>query len=82
MDSSVTYKELAGALRTRIAVIGDREFYERDPAGHLEKLKEASAQIESAGRALPRPVPGDLAHYLQGCSYQKALSWLESRGYG
>lgn len=81
MDETTAYGQLAAALRARLAVIGDRAFYERDPAGHLEKLKEVSAQIEAAGQALPKPLPGDLAHYLHGCSYQKALNWLESRGF-
>jgi hypothetical protein len=81
VDSTQTYQELAAALRERIAVIADRELYQQDPAGHLEKLKTASARIETAGKALPKPIPGDLGHFLQGCSYQKALNWLESHGY-
>lgn len=74
------YAELAAALRERLAVIADRDLYQRDPTGHLEKLKEASARIDTAGASLPPPVPGDLAHFLHGCSYQKALGWLEARG--
>jgi hypothetical protein len=80
--SADLYAELAAALRDRLAVIADRELYARDPAGHLEKLKQASARIDTAGAALPKPVPGDLAHFLHGCSYQKALAWLEARGKG
>lgn len=72
------YAELAAALRERLAVIADRAWYERDPAGHLEQLKVASARIETASAALPKPVPGDLAHFLHGCSYQKALAWIEA----
>jgi len=70
------YDELADALRERLAVIADRAFYERDPAGHLEKLKAVSEKITQLGAALPRPVPGDFAHYLQRQSYQKALDWI------
>jgi len=70
------YDELADALRERLAVIADRAFYERDPAGHLEKLKAVSEKITQLGTALPRPVPGDFAHYLQRQSYQKALDWI------
>jgi hypothetical protein len=79
--SADPYAELAAALRERLAVIADRELFECDPTGHLEHLKAASARIEAAGNALPKPVPGDLAHFLQGCSYQKALAWLEARGH-
>lgn len=77
--STDAYAELASALRERLAVIADRALYERDPAAHLEKLKTASAQIETSSAALPKPVPGDLAHFLHGASYQKALAWLEAR---
>ena len=74
------YAELATALRERLAVIADREFYERDPAAHLEKLKSVSEKISQLGAALPRPLPGDFAHYLQRASYEKALAWLEANG--
>jgi hypothetical protein len=70
------YTELADALRERLAVIADRAFYERDPAAHLEKLKAVSEKITQLGAALPRPIPGDFAHYLQRQSYQKALDWI------
>ena len=70
------YSELADALRERLAVIADRDLYTRDPAAHLEKLKTVSEKITQLGAALPRPVPGDFAHYLQRQSYQKALDWI------
>ena len=70
------YDELADALRERLAVIADRGLYERDPAAHLEKLKAVSEKITQLGAALPRPLPGDFAHYLQRQSYQKALDWI------
>ena len=73
------FAELEDALRERLAVIGDRALYERDPAAHLEKLKAASEKITQLGNALPRPLPGDFAHYLQRASFQKALEWLEAR---
>jgi hypothetical protein len=81
MDSASQYADLAASLRERLDVIANRELYERDPQAHLEQLKAASAHIDSAAAALPRPIPGDLAHFLKGSSYQKALAWLESRGH-
>jgi hypothetical protein len=44
----------------------------------LEKLKSVSEKITQLGAALPRPLPGDFAHYLQRASYEKALAWLEA----
>ena len=75
--AAAPFSELADALRARLAVIADRDFYARDPAGHLEALKQASERIEASATALPRPVDGELAHFLKGCSYQKALAWIE-----
>jgi hypothetical protein len=69
---------LAEALRERLAVIADRAAYEQDPAAHLTRLQSASERIDRAAAALPRPVPGDLAHFLKGSSYQKALAWLDA----
>ena len=77
MSSKAAYEALADALRERVAVIGDRELYQRDPAAHLEKLKAASLRIEEHAAALPAPVPGDLAHYLHRASFAKALAWIE-----
>ena len=79
MPVPAPYAELADALRERIAVIADRALYESDPAAHLEKLKTVSEKITQLGAALPRPIPGDFAHYLQRASYQKALDWIEAQ---
>ena len=75
--SATVYRELADALRQRLAVIGDRAAYERDPQSHLQQLQAASERIATLQQELPRPVDPQLAHYLQRCSYDKALSWLQ-----
>ena len=72
------YSQLADALRDRLSVIADRELCARDPAAHLEKLKSVSEKITQLGNALPRPLDGNLAHYLLRASYQKALDWIEA----
>ena len=74
------YAALAAALRERIAVIADREWYARDAAGHLAKLQAVSEQITTLAAALPKPLAGDFAHYLQRASYDKALAWIEAQG--
>ena len=79
--SITPHAELAAALRERITVIADRDFCTRDPVGHLAKLQAASERIGRAAAALPQPIPGDLAHFLRGSSFQKALAWLEARGH-
>ena len=72
-------RELAGALRERLTVIADRELYARDPALHLHRLQSASTRILEIQGQLPAPLDPQLAHYLQRCSYDKALAFLEGK---
>ena len=74
--------ELAAALRERLTIIADRDFYARDPAGHLAALQAVSGRIDRAVATLPGPVDPRLAHFLEGASYAKALAWLEAAGAG
>jgi hypothetical protein len=78
MSASAPAERLAAALRERRAVIADREFYARDPAAHLARLQEVSGQITALAAELPRPVDPQLAHFLDRCSFDKALAFLES----
>ena len=78
MDRDALYGDLAVALRERVSTIADRDFYARDPDGHLAKLKEVSERIDALAAALPRPLDPDLAHYLHRASFAKALAWLEA----
>jgi hypothetical protein len=73
------YRQLAVALRERLAVIADREACRRDPAAHLERLKTASEKIAALQAQLPAPTDPQLAHYLQRCSYDKALAFVEAK---
>ena len=72
------HESLAAALRERLAVVGDREGYAHDPAGHLERLRAISEEITQLQQQLPPPVDPQLAHYLQRCSFDKALAFLEA----
>lgn len=67
---------LVTALRERLAVIGDRGWFSRDASGHLDALKAVSDRIELLAAALPPPVDPQLRHYLERCSYDKALAFL------
>ena len=78
MSASPLFDELATALRERLAIIADRDLYARDPALHLEKLRAASEKIATLQKALPPAMDSQLAHYLQRCSYDKALAFLEA----
>ena len=69
---------LAAALRERLEVIADHAHRDLDQAGHLQRLVEVSARIDSLIAALPSseldPV---FRHYLERRSYDKALAWIE-----
>lgn len=71
-----TYDELAAALEERLRIIADRDWYVRDSAGHLAGLIAISEEIDLLAQQLPRPLPGELAHYLERKSYDKALALL------
>ena len=78
-ETASPYQALADALRERLAVIADRELYSRDPALHLDRLKTVSERVAALQASLPAPVNPQLAHYLQRCSYDKALAFLEAQ---
>ena len=80
MTDDGTFQQLTAALRDRLALIGDRALRERDPAAQLAGLQEASERIGRLQAALPQPIHPQLAHFLQRCSYDKALEWLETAG--
>lgn len=69
--------DLAGALRERLAIIGDQES-RRDPDGHTDRLRAVSEKIEDLERRLPPKIDPELRHFLQRRSYSKALELLES----
>jgi hypothetical protein len=76
-DRSSLESALAGALKERLAVIADRAWYARDADGHLQALIQVSERILAAAAELPKPLHPQLAHYLERCSYDKALAFLE-----
>ncbi len=79
--STDPYSALADALRERLAVIADHELRRNDPAAQLERLKAVSEKITRLQSALPQPVNPRLAHFLQGCSYDKALAFIEQKAH-
>ena len=70
--------QLTAALRERIAIVTDEQS-RRDPQTHIERLREVSERINELGARLPSPVHPQLKHYLERCSYSKALKFLEAQ---
>lgn len=74
------HPDLAALLRQRKATIADHAFRDRDPAAHLEALKSVSEEITTWHVARRGTLPPRLEHFLGGCSFDKALQFLESDG--
>lgn len=68
--------QLAHALRERLELIAD-ENSRRDAQRHMERLRQISERIDELAAALPSPIDPRLKHYLDRCSYDKALEFLE-----
>ena len=69
---------LAASLRERLEVIADHDHRDRDQAGHLQRLIEVSARIDSLINALPsKELDPQFRHYLERRSYDTALAWIE-----
>ena len=58
------FNKLAKLLRTRLKIIADHEFREKDPDSHLEALKEISMAIENEYNVLEKSLEPRLKHYL------------------
>ncbi|WP_411827291.1 hypothetical protein [Luteolibacter sp. AS25] len=71
------HAELQASLLKRTEIISDRSWYERDPDGHLEALKNVSGEIDSYFSEHRSGCDAQLAHFLKNASYQKALDHLQ-----
>jgi hypothetical protein len=69
---------LAGLLRRRHATISDTAWRDRDPDGHLRALQEVSEAIGGLAAVLRGNVPFQLGHFLERCSFDKALAYIEA----
>lgn len=69
---------LKSLLERRLAVIADHAWRDRDPAGHLDALREASEALTVWTREHRAEVDPQMRHFLANASYQKALAWLEN----
>ena len=74
---TTSYSQLASLLRRRLAVIADHEWRDRDPTAHLDALREVSLAIGEVAKTQSE-LPPRLAHFLERCSYDKALDFIEA----
>jgi len=72
------HQALIDLLKRRESVIADHPWRDRDSAGHLDALLEVSEAITAWHQANQNNIDSQLRHYLQKCSFAKALAHLES----
>lgn len=70
--------QLTEALRDRLALIAD-ENSRRNADTHMQRLGEISARIQELTAKLPPSTDPRLKHFLERCSYSKALELLAGR---
>jgi hypothetical protein len=68
--------ELEASLQERRRVIADHGWRDRDPEAHLAALREVSEKIERLSNEAGPVAPPRLRHFLENCSYDKALAFL------
>ncbi len=68
--------ELANLLRRRESVIADHSWRDRDPAAHLEALKQVSQEITAWADTHRDRIDPRLRHYLANASFAKALAHI------
>ncbi|MCX6973523.1 MAG: hypothetical protein NTZ94_04335 [Verrucomicrobia bacterium] len=71
------YQNLKVAVQTRLDIVADHAFRDRDSEAHLEALKSAAANLDALVATLPSDTDPTLRHYLERQSYTKALAWLQ-----
>ena len=76
MNTDPVYPELLRSINRRLDLVADREFYHRDPAGHLAALRDSAKELEVLAGRLPPDAPPVLKHYLERQSLAKAADFL------
>ena len=69
-------ENLAKLLERRLEVISDHEMRENDPDQQLKLLQEVSEEISAKHQQLAGKLKPRLAHFMESCSYAKALAWI------
>jgi hypothetical protein len=72
------HQALIDLLKRRESVIADHPWRDRDPAEHLDALREVSEAITAWHQANQKNIDPQLSHYLQKSSFAKELAHLES----
>lgn len=72
---------LTELLRERLAIIGNHELRKSNPSEQLAQLQAVSEKIVELQSKLPRDIDPQLQHFLERCSYDKALALLSGASF-
>ena len=75
-------ESLIQLLRRRESVIADHAWRDRDPAAHLDALRQVSEEITAWAATHTDAIDARLRHYLANASFAKALAHLEAEQEG
>tara|TARA_R110002096_G_scaffold20971_3_gene68467 strand:+ start:2020 stop:2283 length:264 start_codon:yes stop_codon:yes gene_type:complete len=64
-------------LERRLEVIGDEALRDSDPDEQLSQLKQVSEAITVFHKGNEEVLPNRLKHFLESCSFAKALDWAK-----
>lgn len=70
--------ELQSLLQHRLAVIANEKLRTEEPEEQLRQLQQVSEEINTWHQTYHHRIDRNLDHFLTGCSYQKALDYLDS----
>ena len=73
-----TKESLALLLEQRLQIIADHSFRDRDPEAHLAALQKVSETLADTYQTLKPQLPPRLRHFMEQCSYSKALDYLQA----
>ena len=76
-DLCELHQKLHAAVKSRLDLVADHAYRDRDPAAHLAALKSAAAMLDAEMTDLSAEIDPTLRHYLERQSYTKALAWLD-----
>lgn len=72
------YQTLKELLEQRLTVIGNHQLRDTNPDEQLKQLKKVSESISELHQKISADIPPRLRHFLENCSYDKALDWLSN----
>ena len=73
--SNAQREELIELLEKRLSIISDTHLRESNPELQLRELQSVSEGIVAFHRANRDAIPVRLNHFLENCSFEKALAW-------